>query len=81
MQYVDWPELFWKHDIGGEEAILEDGGAGSYLAEALSMPFVGPGTDKGGSGSISTRLWSILKSMVVTVLKRRCWRDDPFEVR
>ena len=26
---------------------MEDGGAGSYLAEALIMPSVGPGTDKG----------------------------------
>ena len=24
---------------------MEDGGAGSYLAEALIMPSVGPGTD------------------------------------
>ena len=29
---------------------------------------------RGGSGSISTRLWSILKSMVVLVSMRRCWR-------
>ena len=32
---------------GGEEAILEDDSAGSYLAEALSMSSVGPDIDKG----------------------------------
>ena len=62
---------------GGEEAILEDDSAGSYLAEALSMSSVGPDIDKGvgvGPGTISTMLWSILKSMVVLVLMRPCWR-------
>ena len=32
---------------GREEAILEDGSAGPYLAEALIMPSVGPVIDKG----------------------------------
>ena len=70
---VGWPELFWKHpgwsgqrrlevayskhNSGGEEAILEDGGVGFYWAEALSMSSVGPGIDKG-------RIWFYINKVV-----------------
>jgi len=49
--------LIPEHNSGGEEAILEDGGVGLYWAEALIMPSVGPGIDKG-------RIWFYIDKVV-----------------
>ena len=92
MQCVGWPELFWKHSgwsgqqrlevaysktWGGEEAILED----FYLAEALILPSVGPGIDKG-------RIWFYIDKVVEYPKKHGCSGVDelllegvPFEVQ
>jgi len=50
---------------GGEEAILEDGGAVSYLAELLIMPSVGPDIDKG-------RIWFYIEKVVEYPKKHGC---------
>ena len=93
---VGWPELFWKHpgwsgqrrlevayskhNSGGEEAILEDGGVGLYWAEALIMPSVGPSIDKG-------RIWFYINKVVDYPKEHGCSGVDapllegvPFEV-
>ena len=73
-----WGSLF--QNSGGEKAILEDGVAGSYLADALVMPSVGPGIDKG-------RIWFFIDKVVEYPKEHGCSGVDtpllegvPFEV-
>ena len=84
MQCVGWPELFWKHPYWSGQrrfevtyskarqklfwkmAVRTRIWLRSWLCPLLDLALI--------RGSIITMLWIILKSIVVLVLERRCWR-------
>jgi len=59
---------------------LEDGGAGSYLAEGLIMPSVGPSIDKGRIWFYINKVVDYLKKYGCSGVEAQLLEGVPFEV-